>query len=161
MTIAENKVVTLEFTVKNAETGDLIETSKDGEPLVYLHGFNNLVPGLEAELSGKTVGDKYEVTVTPEEGYGVRDDSLVQQVPMEAFQGIDNVEVGMTFTADGAEGPVVVEVTAVEKDLVTVDANHPLASIPLAFSGEVKEVRDASAEELEHGHVHGEGGHQH
>ena len=161
MTIAENKVVTLEFTVKNAETGDLIESSKDGEPLVYLHGFNNLVPGLESELNGKVVGDSYEVTVSPEEGYGVRDESLVQQVPMEAFQGIDNVQVGMAFTADSAEGPVVVEVTAVEDDLVTVDANHPLASIPLAFSGEVKEIRDASAEEIEHGHVHGEGGHQH
>ena len=161
MTIAENKVVTLEFTVKNAETGDLIESSKDGEPLVYLHGFNNLVPGLESELNGKVVGDSYEVTVSPEEGYGVRDESLVQQVPMEAFQGIDNVQVGMAFTADGAEGPVVVEVTAVEDDLVTVDANHPLASIPLALSGEVKEIRDASAEEIEHGHVHGEGGHQH
>ncbi len=161
MTIAENKVVTLEFTVKNAETGELIETSEGSEPLVYLHGFNNLVPGLEAELAGKTVGDKYEVTVTPEEGYGVRDESLVQQVPKEAFQGIDNIEVGMAFTADGPQGPVVVEVTAIEADLVTVDANHPLADVSLAFSGEVKEIRDASQEELDHGHVHGPGGHHH
>lgn len=161
MTIAENKVVTLEFTVKNAETGEVIETSVDSEPLVYLHGFNNLVPGLENELSGKVVGDSYDVTVSPEEGYGVRDESLVQEVPMEAFQGIENVQVGMAFTADGAEGPVVVEVTAVEGDVVTVDANHPLADIKLAFSGEVKEIRDASKEELEHGHVHGPGGHQH
>ncbi|MFY0639857.1 MAG: peptidylprolyl isomerase [Bermanella sp.] len=161
MTIAENKVVTLEFTVKNAETGEVIETSVDSEPLVYLHGFNNLVPGLENELSGKVVGDSYDVTVSPEEGYGVRDESLVQEVPMEAFQGIENVQVGMAFTADGAQGPVVVEVTAVEGDVVTVDANHPLADIKLAFSGEVKEIRDASAEELEHGHVHGPGGHQH
>ncbi|MFT5593028.1 MAG: FKBP-type peptidyl-prolyl cis-trans isomerase SlyD [Oceanicoccus sp.] len=161
MTIAENKVVTLEFTVKNAETGEVIETSVESEPLVYLHGFNNLVPGLETELTGKVVGDRYDVTVSPEEGYGVRDESLVQEVPMEAFQGIENVAVGMAFTADGAEGPVVVEVTAVEGDVVTVDANHPLASIQLTFSGEVKEIRDASAEEIEHGHVHGEGGHQH
>ena len=161
MTIAENKVVTLEFTVKNAETGEVIETSVDSEPLVYLHGFNNLVPGLENELSGKVVGDSYDVTVSPEEGYGVRDESLVQEVPMEAFQGIENVQVGMAFTADGAEGPVVVEVTAVEGDVVTVDANHPLADIKLAFSGEVKEIRDASQEELEHGHVHGPGGHHH
>ena len=161
MTIAENKVVTLEFTVKNAETGEVIETSVDSEPLVYLHGFNNLVPGLESELTGKVVGDSYDVTVSPEEGYGVRDESLVQEVPMEAFQGIDNVQVGMAFTADGAEGPVVVEVTAVEGDVVTVDANHPLADIKLAFSGEVKEIRDASQEELEHGHVHGPGGYHH
>jgi len=161
MTIAENKVVTLEFTVKNAETGDLIETSEGAEPLVYLHGFNNLVPGLEKELSGKAVGDKYEVTVTPEEGYGVRDDSLVQQVPREAFQGIEKVEVGMAFTADGPQGPVVVEVTAIEGDTIHIDANHPLASVTLAFSGEIKDIRDASQEELEHGHVHGPGGHQH
>ncbi|NVK38468.1 MAG: peptidylprolyl isomerase [Gammaproteobacteria bacterium] len=161
MTIAENKVVTLEFTVKNAETGDVIESSEGSEPLVYLHGFNNLVPGLEAELAGKTVGDKYDVTVSPEEGYGVRDESLVQQVPKEAFQGIDNIEVGMAFTADGPQGPVVVEVTAIEADLVTVDANHPLADVTLSFSGEVKEIRDASKEELDHGHVHGPGGHHH
>jgi len=161
MTIAENKVVTLEFTVKNAETGDLIETSEGAEPLVYLHGFNNLVPGLEKELSGKAVGDKYEVTVTPEEGYGVRDDSLVQQVPREAFQGIEKVEVGMAFTADGPQGPVVVEVTAIDGDTISIDANHPLASVTLAFSGEIKDIRDASQEELEHGHVHGPGGHQH
>jgi len=161
MTIAENKVVTLEFTVKNAQTGDVIESSEGSEPLVYLHGFNNLVPGLEAELAGKTVGDKYDVTVSPEEGYGVRDESLVQQVPKEAFQGIDNIEVGMAFTADGPQGPVVVEVTAIEADLVTVDANHPLADVTLSFSGEVKEIRDASQEELDHGHVHGPGGHHH
>lgn len=161
MTIAENKVVTLEFTVKNAETGDLIESSQGSEPLVYLHGFNNLVPGLETELVGKTVGESYDVTVSPEEGYGVRDESLVQQVPREAFQGIENIDVGMAFTADGPQGPVVVEVTAIEGDTITIDANHPLASIPLAFSGEIKDIRDASAEELEHGHVHGPGGHHH
>lgn len=161
MTIAENKVVTLEFTVKNADTGDLIESSVDGEPLVYLHGFNNLVPGLEAELTGKSVGDSYDVTVSPEEGYGVRDESLVQQVPREAFQGIEKVDVGMAFTADGPQGPVVVEVTAIEGDTVTIDANHPLASTALAFSGAIKDIRDASEEELEHGHVHGPGGHQH
>jgi len=161
MTIENNKVVTIEFTVKNAETGDLIESSEGSEPLVYLHGFNNLVPGLEKELTGKVVGDKYEVTVSPEEGYGVRDDSLVQQVPREAFQGIDKVEVGMAFTADGPQGPVVVEVTAIEGDTIHIDANHPLASVTLAFSGEIKDIRDASQEELEHGHVHGPGGHQH
>jgi len=107
------------------------------------------------------VGDKYEVTVTPEEGYGVRDDSLVQQVPREAFQGIEKVEVGMAFTADGPQGPVVVEVTAIDGDTISIDANHPLASVTLAFSGEIKDIRDASQEELEHGHVHGPGGHQH
>lgn len=161
MAITNNKVVTLDFTVKNADTNEVIETSEGGEPLLYLHGFNNLVPGLEKELAGKAVGDKYDVLVQPEEGYGVRDDSMVQEVPMQAFQGTENVEVGMAFTADGPEGQVVVEVTKIENDMVTIDANHPLASVKLAFSGEIKDVRDASQEELEHGHVHGPGGHQH
>ena len=155
MTIEDKKVVTIEFTVKNADTQEVIESSVGGEPLVYLHGFNNLVPGLENELTGKKVGDKYEVNVSAEEGYGVRDEALIQEVPKAAFEGIDKVEVGMEFTADGPSGPVVVEVTKVVDDLVTIDSNHPLAGIPLAFSGEIQEIRDASADELEHGHIHG------
>jgi len=155
MTIEDKKVVTIEFTVKNADTQEVIESSVGGEPLVYLHGFNNLVPGLESELTGKKVGDKYEVNVSAEEGYGVRDEALIQEVPKAAFEGIDKVEVGMEFTADGPSGPVVVEVTKVVDDLVTIDSNHPLAGIPLAFSGEIQEIRDASADELEHGHIHG------
>ncbi len=155
MTIADKKVVTLEFTVKNADTNEVIESSVGGEPLIYLHGFNNLVPGLETALTGKKVGDKYDVNVSAEEGYGVRDDSLVQEVPKAAFEGVEDVQVGMEFTADGPNGPVVVEVTKIENDMVTIDSNHPLASIPLAFSGEIKEIREASSDELEHGHIHG------
>jgi FKBP-type peptidyl-prolyl cis-trans isomerase SlyD len=155
MTIADKKVVTLEFTVKNADTNEVIESSVGGEPLIYLHGFNNLVPGLETALTGKKVGDKYDVNVSAEEGYGVRDDSLVQEVPKAAFEGVEDVQVGMEFTADGPDGPVVVEVTKIENDMVTIDSNHPLASIPLAFSGEIKDIRDASSDELEHGHIHG------
>mgnify|MGYP005993178375 CR=1 FL=1 len=161
MTIENKKVVTIEFTVKNADTNEVIESSVGAEPLVYLHGFNNLVPGLENALTGKAVGDSYEVLVSPEEGYGVRDDSLQEQVPREMFQGVNDISVGMEFTADGPQGPVVVEVVAVDDKTVTVDANHPLASVPLAFNGEIKDIRDASDEEIEHGHVHGEGGHQH
>lgn len=161
MTIENNKVVTLEFTVKNAETNEVIESSEGGEPLLYLHGFNNLVPGLEKELAGKQVGDKYDVTVSPAEGYGIRDESLVQEVPKEAFQGVENIEVGMAFTADGPQGPVVVEVTKIEGETVTIDANHPLADVTLGFSGEIKDIREASKEEIDHGHVHGPGGHHH
>ena len=155
MTIADKKVVTIEFTVKNADTQEVIESSVGGEPLIYLHGFNNLVPGLEKELAGKSVGDKYDVNVSAEEGYGKRDDSLVQEVPKAAFEGIETVDVGMEFTADGPDGPVVVEVTKVAGDMVTIDSNHPLAGIPLAFSGEIQEIRDASEDELKHGHIHG------
>lgn len=161
MTIENKKVVTIEFTVKNADTNEMIESSVGAEPLLYLHGYNNLVPGLEKALAGKAVGDKYDVVVSPEEGYGVRDESLLEQVPREMFQGVDDISVGMEFSADGPQGPVVVEVTAVDDKTVTVDANHPLASVPLAFSGEIKDIRDASEEEIEHGHVHGAGGHQH
>ena len=161
MTIENKKVVTIEFTVKNADTNEMIETSVGAEPLLYLHGYNNLVPGLENALTGKAVGDKYDVVVSPEEGYGVRDESLLEQVPREMFQGVDDISVGMEFSADGPQGPVVVEVTAVDDKTVTVDANHPLASVTLAFSGEIKDIRDASEEEIEHGHVHGAGGHQH
>ena len=155
MTIEDKKVVTIEFTVKNADTQEVIESSVGGEPLVYLHGFNNLVPGLESALAGKKVGDKYEVNVSAEEGYGVRDEALVQEVPKAAFEGIDKVDVGMEFTADGPSGPVVVEVTKVVDDMVTIDSNHPLAGIPLAFSGEIQKIRDANEDELEHGHIHG------
>ena len=161
MTIENNKVVTLEFTVKNADTNEVIESSEGGDPLLYLHGHSNLVPGLEKELAGKQVGDKYDVTVSPEEGYGVRDESLVQEVPKEAFQGVDNIQVGMAFTADGPQGPVVVEVTKIEGETVTIDANHPLADVTVGFSGEIKDIREASKEELDHGHVHGPGGHHH
>ncbi|EAT11480.1 peptidylprolyl isomerase [Bermanella marisrubri] len=161
MTIEKDKVVTIEFTVKNADTNEVIESSVGAEPLLYLHGHNNLVPGLENALTGKAVGDNYSVQVAPEEGYGVHDDSLIQEVPREMFQGVENIQVGMEFTADGPQGPVVVEVKSVDDKVVTVDANHPLASVTLAFEGEVKDVRDATAEELEHGHVHGPGGHEH
>ena len=161
MTIENNKVVTLEFTVKNADTNEVIESSEGGEPLLYLHGHSNVVPGLEKALAGKQVGDKYDVTLSPEEGYGVRDESLVQEVPKEAFQGVDNIQVGMAFTADGPQGPVVVEVTKIEGETVTIDANHPLADVTLGFSGEIKDIREASKEELDHGHVHGPGGHHH
>jgi len=151
------KVVSIQFTVKNADTGDVIESSEGSEPLVYLHGFNNLVPGLENALTGKTVGDSYDVTVSPEEGYGVRDESLVQDVPKAAFQGIEKVEVGMEFQADSPNGPVVVEVTKIEGDTVTVDSNHPLAGVTLGFSGVIEEIREATDSELEHGHIHGPG----
>ena len=157
MVIEDKKVVSIQFTVKNADTGDVIESSEGSEPLVYLHGFNNLVPGLENALTGKAVGDSYDVTVSPEEGYGVRDESLVQDVPKAAFQGIEKVEVGMEFQADSPNGPVVVEVTKIDGDTVTVDSNHPLAGVTLGFSGVIEEIREATDSELEHGHIHGPG----
>lgn len=160
MKIAEQKVVSIHYTLTD-ESGTVLDSSSGGDPLAYLHGFGNIVPGLENALSGKAQGEKMKVTVAPEDGYGARDDRLVQEVPKSAFQGVPDVAPGMQFQAQGPQGARLVVVTAVAGDTVTVDANHPLAGQTLHFDVEVAEVRDATEEELEHGHVHGAGGHHH
>lgn len=161
MTIKQNSVVTMHYELKGAE-GDVLDSSQGQEPLVYLHGANNIIIGLEEQLEGKQVGDTIEAKVSPEKGYGMPVDALIQQVPKSAFGAeIENVEVGMRFQAETEQGPVPVVVTAIENDIVTVDGNHPLAGKELFFTCSIEEIRDASAEEIEHGHVHGPGGHQH
>ena len=160
MQIEHKKVVYIHYTVKN-DVGELIDSSEGKDPLAYLHGYRNIVVGLEKALEGKTTGDKLETTVSPEEGYGEVQEEMVQQVPREQFQGIDNIEVGMHFEAQTEQGPHLVEVTAIDDQFVTVDGNHPLAGTTLNFSVEVIEVRDATEEEIAHGHVHGVGGHEH
>jgi len=160
MTIAQNSVVTIHYTLKD-DAGEVIDSSRSGDPIAYLHGHGNLVPGLERELEGKNTGDKVNVSITPEDGYGEYDDNLVQQVPRRAFQGIGNVTIGMRLHAQTPEGPRAVTVTRMVGDMVTIDANHPLAGKNLNFEVEITDVRDATEEELSHGHVHGEGGHQH
>lgn len=158
--IAENKVVTLNYTVKD-EDGDIIDSSEGGDPLTYLHGANNIIPGLEAALIGKAAGEDFDVAVAPADAYGEYNEAMVQQVPMAAFEGVENVEPGMAFTAQTEGGPVQLIVTDVDGDLVTVDPNHPLAGKTLHFSGTIADVRDATEEELAHGHVHGPHGHHH
>ena len=160
MKVAGQKVVAIRYTLKG-DGGEVLDASVDGEPLVYLHGFGNIIPGLEAALEGKSAGDKVSVTVTPEQGYGLRDEGLVQSVARSAFPGVDELAPGMRFQAGGPQGTRVVVITQVAKDLVTVDANHPLAGQTLHFEVELATVRDATREELEHGHVHGAGGHHH
>ena len=160
MQIEENKVVKIEYTVKTEE-GVLVDTSEGNEPLAYLHGHKNIIPGLENALVGKDVEDELSVTVTPEEAYGERHEQLIKEVPMQAFQGVDKVEPGMQFNAESPQGPQLITVTKVDGDTVTVDGNHPLAGVTLNFDVKVVEVRDASEEELSHGHVHGAGGHEH
>lgn len=159
MKIEQDKVAQIEYTLKD-HAGEVMDAS-NGQPLAYLHGHHNLIPGLENELKGKTVGDKFNVTVVAAEAYGEINPALIQQVPSELFQGVENIEVGMRFEAQSDQGMQSVEIKAVEGDQVTVDANHPLAGHDLTFDVEVMDVRDASAEELEHGHAHGAGGHQH
>ena len=120
-----------------------------------------MIPGLEKELEGKVAGDKLDVKIQPEEGYGVRNEELLQSVPREHFQNAPKIEVGMQFQAQSQQGPILVTVMEVNADHVVVDGNHPLAGVELNFKVEIKEVREASEEEIAHGHVHGPGGHQH
>ena len=161
MTIAQHKVVTIHYKVTDVDSGEVIDSSEGGAPMTYMHGAQNIIPGLEAALEGKAVGDELEVTVAPADAYGEYSEERVQQVPVEAFQGVEKVEPGMAFTAQTEHGPVNLIVTEVEETMVTVDANHPLAGKSLKFEVTIDSIRDASEEEVAHGHVHGEGGHQH
>ncbi|MAX97748.1 MAG: peptidylprolyl isomerase [Oceanospirillaceae bacterium] len=161
MTIAQQKVVTIHYKVVDVASGETIDSSEGGQPMTYLHGAQNIIPGLEAALEGKSAGDELEVTIAPEDAYGEYSEERVQKVPMEAFEGVEKVEPGMAFTAQTEHGPINLIVTEVDEAVVTVDANHPLAGKSLQFSVKVESVRDASEEELAHGHVHGEGGHHH
>ncbi|OED40391.1 peptidylprolyl isomerase [Endozoicomonas sp. (ex Bugula neritina AB1)] len=159
MKIAKERVVLFHYTLKN-DGGEILDSSEGEAPMAYLHGELNIVEGLENAMEGKEAGDKFEVTVEPAEAYGEYDESLVQPVPKEQF-GDHPVEVGNQFHADTAIGPRVVTVIALQDDQVVIDANHSLAGETLHFSVEIEEVREASKEELDHGHVHGEGGHHH
>lgn len=160
MQISANKVVSIHYTLKDEE-GEVIETSAQSDPLAYIHGAGNIIPGLEGALSGKDVGDKFEVDVPPEEAYGFRKDELIQAVPMNAFQGINEILPGMQFQAQTPSGMQLLTVVEVEQDQVIVDGNHPLAGQTLTFEVEVTDIRDATEEELDHGHVHGPGEYQH
>jgi FKBP-type peptidyl-prolyl cis-trans isomerase SlyD len=160
MTIAKNKVVAIDYTLTDKD-GKLIDTSKDHGPLYYIQGIGNLIPGLEAKLEGKNTGDNLKVVIAPKDGYGEREDALCQQVPRNQFENGSQIEVGMQFEVETEGGELVVTVTEVTGETVTVDGNHPLAGIELHFDVTVKEIREASAEELAHGHVHGPGGHHH
>lgn len=155
--IADDRVVTIHYTLTDSE-GEVIDSSAGAEPLVYLHGAGNIIPGLEAALEGKKAGDKLQVTVQPEDGYGEFVEELLQTVSIDMFQGVDEIEVGMMFETESDDGHgLLVTVTDIEDGNVTLDGNHPLAGEVLSFDVSVEEVREATAEELEHGHVHGEG----
>jgi FKBP-type peptidyl-prolyl cis-trans isomerase SlyD len=156
MQISKNKVAAIHYTLRTNE-GEIIDSSDGRDPLYYLHGAGNLIIGMEEGLEGKSTGDKFTLKVTPEKGYGELDPSMVQKVPRSAF-GDQEVKPGMKFSTN--QGGVVT-VTEVAPDNITVDANHPLAGVELNFEVEVMEVRNASDEELAHGHVHGPGGHHH
>ncbi len=160
MRIAERYVVAFHYTLTN-DAGEVIDSSAGRDPLTYLHGKGHIVAGLEKRLTGCVVGDKFEVKVSPEEGYGVRHEELLKHVPQEMFEGVENLEMGMQFEAHGPHGVMPVRVVGFDGGEVIVDANHPLAGENLNFSIEVMDVREASMEEVLHGHVHGPGGHHH
>lgn len=160
MSIAQDQVVSIHYTLRN-DAGEVLDKSAQGEPLTYLHGHGNLIPGLERELAGKQTGDKLQVKIAPADAYGEYDKALVQRVPRRALKGVPEVRVGMRLQAQTEHGPRAVTVTQLTGDLVTLDGNHPLAGQNLNFEVEVGEVRAATGEELEHGHVHGPHGHHH
>lgn len=153
MKIANQSVVSIHYTLKNSE-GEVLGSSEGKEPLDYLHGAGNIVPGLEKALLDKTEGDQLSVVVPPEEGYGERSDQLMQTLPMSAFDNVEqDVEVGMRFQAQTQEGTVSMLVKAVNDDSVEVDCNHPLAGEELHFDVTVTGVREASEQELTDGHA--------
>lgn len=160
MQIAENTVASFHYTLTN-DAGQVIDSSDGREPLTYLQGSGQIVPGLEKVMAGRRAGDQFRVHVSPEEGYGVHQAELMQKVPREAFQSVEDIQPGMQFQGRGPQGTINVTVTKIEDGNVFIDGNHPLAGQTLHFAVDVTEVRPASVEEKEHGHVHGAGGHHH
>ena len=160
MKIEDNKVVQMHYHLTD-ENGTVLDSSKGREPLSYIQGIGNIIVGLEKEMADKIVGDKLNVVVIPSEGYGERDEKLVQVVPKSGFQGDEELTVGMQVQVGTQDGQAIATVAQIEGEDVTLDVNHPLAGATLTFDVEVVDVRDATEEELEHGHVHDPGGHQH
>jgi FKBP-type peptidyl-prolyl cis-trans isomerase SlyD len=157
MQIGANKAVTFHYSLRD-DAGQVLDSSDGRPPLTYLHGQGNIVPGLEKALEGKQAGDEVKTTIPPEEGYGPRDEENVQNIPRRKLPE-GKIAPGMQLRLQTNQGPIVVLVKAVEGDYVSVDANHPLAGMTLHFEVKVVEVREATSEEMEHGHVHGPGGH--
>ncbi|HED64295.1 MAG TPA: peptidylprolyl isomerase [Planctomycetes bacterium] len=160
MQITKNAVASIEYELTDDE-GNVIDSSKGREPLTFLFGVGGLIPGLEAELEGKAAGDAFKVRIAPEDAYGERHEEMMADVPRSQFPADADIQPGMQFQASGPQGSQVITVVGVEADTVRVDGNHPLAGVHLNFDVKVVDVREANAEELEHGHVHGPGGHGH
>ena len=157
MKISEKKVAVIHYAVSDSD-GTLIDSSYDHAPLSIIHGTGYLIVGLEEALKGRQAGDKFEVNVPADSAYGARNDSFVQEVPKEMFGNIEDLEVGTQLRAETDYGEQTVIVVAMTDNTITVDGNHPLAGMDLSFDVEILEVRDATEDELKHGHVHGEGG---
>jgi FKBP-type peptidyl-prolyl cis-trans isomerase SlyD len=158
--LTKDKVAIINYTLKDKDS-NVMDESNDGT-FTYLHGAKNLIPALEDALEGKEAGEKVNAVVEPEKAYGLRDETKIQRVPRKMFPPEQELQVGMPFSSATPDGTAVnVVITAIEELEVVIDGNHPLAGVELHFDIELIEVRDATTEELEHGHVHGPGGHQH
>lgn len=160
MEIGNDNVVQFHYTLTN-DQGEQLETSRDGDPMAYLHGHRNLIPGLEKAMAGKQMGDSFSVTVAPEEGYGQRREGMEQRVPVKHLMGAKRWRKGMTGRIKTDQGERQFTVVKVGKFMADVDFNHPLAGLTLTFAVDVIDVRDATSGEIAHGHAHGVGGHQH
>ena len=160
MQIAKHKVVTIDYILKD-NTGNVIDRSEGGN-YAYLHGANDILPSLENALTGKDLGDELVVSIPSEEGYGIRDETKMHVISRDMFPADSDIEVGMQFHAQSAEGQmIVITVSEVDDDEITIDGNHAMAGMNLHFDGSVVDVREATAEDLAHGHVPAEGGCDH
>jgi FKBP-type peptidyl-prolyl cis-trans isomerase SlyD len=160
MKIADDKVVGIHYKLAD-NAGNVLDSSEGRDPLYYLHGYGNIIPGLEDELEGKELNEKLNVKVLPEDGYGEYNKEMVYVIERSKFPDPKNIEVGMVFTSNAQGQQINLNVVGVEGDNITLDANHPLAGKELNFDVEIVDIRDASKEEIEHGHVHGPAGHHH
>ncbi|MBT8051825.1 MAG: peptidylprolyl isomerase [Gammaproteobacteria bacterium] len=160
MTIEDRKVVTFHYSLRNSD-GVEIESSRKGDPVTYLHGYRNIVPGLEKAMAGRDIGDAFEVTVEPVEAYGERNPNNVQRIPAKHFPNARKLKAGQFVELQTKAGPIQAVIVKVGRFNVDVDANHPLAGQALTFDVEIKDLRDATQEEIDHGHVHGPGGVNH
>jgi FKBP-type peptidyl-prolyl cis-trans isomerase SlyD len=160
MQIAKDKVVTIDYTLTDGQ-GTLLDSSQDREPLSYIQGAGSIIPGLEAALEGKSSGEALQVTIAPDQAYGERDESLMQAVSRDLFEGAEQLEARMRFRVQSDFGMQIITVVGVEGDTITIDGNHPLAGVTLNFDVTIRDVRDATGEELSHGHVHGPEAHGH
>ena len=155
MQISDKMAVSIHYTLTN-NAGEKLDSSIGAEPLAYLHGAGNIIAGLEDALNGKTAGDKFNVTIEPENAYGEKQAEMIQIVPKSMFDGMD-VEEGMQFQAEVSNGPGIITVVQIDGDEITIDGNHPLAGEALTFDVEVLHVRSATEDEVSHGHIHGAG----
>lgn len=162
MQIAPNTVASLAYVLTNTQ-GETLDQADNQQPFVYMHGAHNIIPGLENALTGKQAGDTLEVTIPPEQAYGLKDDSLMQEVPRSMFAGVEEEQIipGAEFHAQTNAGMQTIVITAVNGDIITIDGNHPLAGQTLHFDVTVLDVRAATKDEISHGHAHGPGGHHH